>query len=185
MYILTAGITMKTVHREIVVDGYNLIHKLFPSPASASLEILRHETEKQLFAFQQDTLCPITIVYDGKGGPRESAFGAPLHIVFTSASKSADLWIIDYVKSLNPKVKMVTIVSSDEEIRRYAAAFGAKCITSEKFVLQLKKTGNADYRKNRHVHSGQLSVKENKFNEKLLSDQEIDRWMKLFTRNKS
>ena len=99
--------------------------------------------------------------------------------MFTSASKSADLWIIDYVKSLNTKVKMVTIVSSDDEIRRYATAFGARCIKSEEFVLQLQTTAGTDTPGNRHS-----SFKEKKFNEKLLSDREVDRWMKLFTRDR-
>ena len=172
---------MRAGHSEIVVDGYNLIHKLFLSSESVPLEVLREETEKKLLSFQLETRSPVTIVYDGKGGREESACGAPLHIIFTPASISADQWIIDYVKSLNPKIKLVTIVSSDEEIRRYGTAFGATCIKSEEFVLQLKKTGNADSRKNRYIRSGQLSLKEKKFNDKLLSDQEVDRWMKLFT----
>jgi hypothetical protein len=184
MYILKEDVTMDRGRNEIVVDGYNLLHKLYPAPASASLEVLRQETEKQLLGFQQETGCPITVVYDGKGGPRENAFGAPLHVVFTPASKSADLWIIDYVKSLNTKVKMVTIVSSDDEIRRYATAFGARCITSEAFVLRLEKNGRAS-QGNRHSQSGHISFKEKKFNEKLLSDREVDRWMKLFSRDKS
>ncbi len=179
MYILMAEITMTRGHGEIVVDGYNLLYKLYPPPPSASLDVLRQETEQQLLRFQQEKQCPVTIVYDGKGGPGESAFGAPLHIVFTPASKSADLWIIDYVKSLNTKVKMVTIVSSDDEIRRYATAFGARCIKSEEFALQLQSSAKADTPRNRHS-----SFKEKKFNDKSLSEQEVDRWMKLFTRDK-
>ncbi len=184
MYILMAKITMTRGLGEIVVDGYNLLYKLYPPPASASLDVLRQETEKQLLRFQQENACPVTIVYDGKGGPRESAFGAPLHIVFTPASQSADLWIIDYVKSLNTKVKIVTIVSSDDEIRRYATAFGARCIKSEEFVLQLQRTKGAETSGNNHLMPKQRSFKEKKFNDKLLSEQEIDRWMKLFNRDK-
>ncbi|MCX6177954.1 MAG: NYN domain-containing protein [Chlorobiales bacterium] len=176
---------MKARNIEIVVDGYNLIHKLYPSPTSASLEVLRQDTEKQLLSFQQANKCPITIVYDGKGGPRESAFGAPLHIVFTPVSKSADQWIIDYVKSLNTKVKKVTIVSSDDEIRRYGTAFGATCIKSEEFALQLNKNRTRVPLSHKENHPKYLSFKEKKFNEKSLSDQEVDRWIKLFTRNKS
>ena len=179
-----AEITMTRGNGEIVVDGYNLLYKLYPSPASASLDVLRQETEKQLLRFQQEKGCPVTIVYDGKSAPRESAFGAPLHIVFTPASKSADLWIIDYVKSLNTKVKMVTIVSSDDEIRRYATAFGARCIKSEEFALQLQSPAGADTPRNRHLSSKQSSYKKKKFNDKSLSDQEVGRWMKLFTRDK-
>ena len=185
MYILRAEIAMKAVYSEIVVDGYNLIHKLYPSPTSTSLDALRQETERRLLRFQRNTPYPVTIVYDGKGGQRECAFGVPLHVVYTPTSKSADLWIIDYVKSLNPKVKMVTIVSLDDEIRRYAAAFGAKCVKSEVFALQLKRTESAEPQQGKRTGDKHLSFKEKKFNEQLLTDQEVDRWMQLFNRNKS
>lgn len=165
---------MKTGVNEIVVDGYNLIHKLYDSLTSATLEVLRMKTEEQLLFFQKKSGCLLTIVYDGKGSARESAWGAPLHIVFTPASKSADLWIIDYVKSLNTRAKMVTIVSSDDEIRRYATAFGARCEKSETFALQLKEFGTA------------VSTQNNKkLNEEPLSDREVARWMKLFCKEKS
>ena len=165
---------MKTEVNEIVVDGYNLIHKLYESLTSDTLEFLRLKTEEQLLCFQKKSGCLITIVYDGKGSAKESAFGAPLHVVFTPASKSADLWIIDYVKSLNTRVKMVTIVSSDDEIRRYATAFGAKCLKSETFALQLKESGAA------------VTMQNNKkFNRGPLSDREVARWMKLFCAKKS
>ena len=178
-------ITMKKGAKEIVVDGYNLIHKLYPSLASASLEVLREKTEKQLFRFHQETGCPVTIVYDGKGSPRESAFGAPLHIVFTPASKSADHWIIDYAKSLNTRVKMVTIITSDDEIRRYVTAFGATCIKSETFARRLQEIEAAITSGNDKEHLRRTTVKEKKFNDELLSDREVNRWMKLFSSEKS
>ena len=176
---------MKREAQEIVVDGYNLIHKLYPSVTSASLDVLRQKTEEQLLRFQQEKQCPITIVYDGKGSPVERVFGAPLHIVFTSASKSADHWIIDYVKSLNTRVKMVTIVSSDDEIRRYTTAFGAKCVKSELFAQQLKEIETAGTIRDDKERSRRMTVKEKKCNDELLSDREVARWMKLFTREKS
>ena len=175
---------MKTGAKEIVVDGYNLIHKLYPSLTSASLHVLRQKTEKLLLCFQQQSRCPITIVYDGKGSHRECAFGAPLHIVFTPASKSADLWIIDYVKSLNTKVKMVTIVSSDDEIRRYTTAFGSRCIKSEVFALQLFEMASAGTVQNGNERSNGRTAKEKKCNGELLSDREVARWMTLFSREK-
>ncbi len=171
--------------KEILIDGYNLIHKLYPSLTSASLDVLREETEKKLLCFQQKTDYPITIVYDGKGSPRERAFGAPLHIVYTSALKSADLWIIDYVKSLNTRVKLVTIVSSDNEIRRYATAFGAVCIKSETFALQLNEIMTPAAVRDSNRHSLRMTVKENKFNGNAMNEREVARWMKLFSREKS
>ncbi len=165
---------MKKGAKEIVVDGYNLIHKLYASPTSATLEVLRQKTEEELLCFQKKSGCLLTIVYDGKRSARESAFGAPLHIVFTPASQSADLWIIDYVKSLNTRAKMVTIVSSDEEIRRYTTAFGAKCIKSETFALQLKE-----------VTVSVTMQNDKKLSDGALSDREVARWMKLFSQEKS
>jgi uncharacterized protein len=176
---------MKTGAKEIIVDGYNLIHKLYPSLKSESLEVLREKTEKQLLCYQQETDCPVTIVYDGKGRHREIAYGAPLHIVFTPASKSADHWIIDYAKSLNTKVKMVTIITSDNEIRRYANAFGAKCVKSEIFARQLQEMEAAVAMRNDNPGSRRMTVKEKKFNGALLSDREVNRWMQLFSGEKS
>lgn len=176
---------MKREEDEIVVDGYNLIHKLYPSLTSATLDVLRQKAEKQLLCFQEESSCPITIVYDGKGSPRASAFGAALQVVFTPASQSADLWIIDYVKSLNTRVKKVTIISSDDEIRRYATAFGAKCIKSETFALQLQGCESTVAMRNDRPRSLRMTVKEKKFNDELLSDREVARWMKLFSREKS
>jgi hypothetical protein len=176
---------MITGPREFVVDGYNLIHKLFPSPATMPLEALRQETEKKLLKFQRQNNCPVTIVYDGKGSSREHATFMPLHIVFTPAAKSADQWIIEYVKSLNTKVKKVTIISSDDEIRRYTAAFGAKCIKSELFAAHLKKNGTANSIQERHNRTGLCSVIEKTFNGELLSDREVDQWARLFARGRS
>jgi predicted RNA-binding protein with PIN domain len=176
---------MKRETKEIVVDGYNLIHKLYPSPSSAPLDLLRQETEQQLLLFQQETDCPVTIVYDGKGSPRESALGSPLHIVFTPASKSADLWIIEYVKTLNTKVKKITIISSDDEIRRYTTAFGATCVKSEVFALQLKAIETAHSMQNNNLRPLHITIKDKKFNKELLSDQEVARWVKLFKGEKS
>ena len=175
---------MKTGAKEIVVDGYNLIHKLYPSLTSSSLTVLRQKTEKQLLCFQQQSRCPITIVYDGKGSHHECAFGAPLHIVFTPASKSADLWIIDYVKSLNTQVKMVTIVSSDDEIRRYTTAFGARCVKSEVFALQLSEMAYSGSMQSDNERSNGRTTKENNGKSELLSDREVARWMTLFSREK-
>jgi uncharacterized protein len=176
---------MNRVPGEFVVDGYNLIHKLFPAPTTASLEFLRQETEKKLLLFQRDNKCSVTIVYDGKGSPWESSVVMPLHIVFTPASKSADEWIIDYVKSLNTNLKKVTIVSSDDEIRRYSAAFGAKCIKSELLAAQLKNNRTSVSLLGGTRRTGLSSVNEKKFEGEPLSDREVDQWAQLFARGRS
>ncbi|MEI8032388.1 MAG: NYN domain-containing protein [Chlorobiaceae bacterium] len=163
---------MKRDRREFVIDGYNLMHKLFALKASLALDSMRQNMERELLLFQQRTGHSVRVVYDGKGSRLDSTQSSPLHILFTPASISADHWIIEYVKSLNTKVKMVTIVSSDEEIRRYASAFGATCMASEAFVKEL----------NKRVPSAREGSIGKKFSSEGLSDKEVARWKELFTR---
>jgi uncharacterized protein len=174
---------MKRGKIEYVVDGYNLIHCLFPDGKKTSLEEMRKKTEALLLAFQKEQRCSVTIVYDGKECFRELASGTSLHIVFTPASKSADRWIIDYVKSLNTKIKLVTIVSTDNEIRRDATAFGAQCIRSEDFAKLLKSRSTS--RNNENKRGFYLQGKENKaIDAEVLCEHEIALWKKLFIKGK-
>ncbi|NTU45737.1 MAG: NYN domain-containing protein [Chlorobiaceae bacterium] len=175
---------MKTASREFVVDGYNLIHKLIPSPSASPLEQLRLEMEKKLLSFQRKNRCAVTIVYDGKASAREHSSIIPLHIVFTPATKSADQWIIDYVKSLNTNVKKVTIVSSDDEIRRYSEAFGARCIKSEAFALKLGENGTSAPLSEGKRRSGFGKTIDKAVRGEPLSDKEVAQWAELFTRGK-
>lgn len=174
---------MKRVWHEYVIDGYNLLNCLFPSNGTRPLEKLRDELEKRLIAFLRVSGNHLMVVYDGKGRFREQASGAPLHIVFTPASKSADQWIVDYVKSLNTKIKMVTIVSSDNELRAGSAAFGARCMKSEEFA-ELMKGGPAAadrHRKRPDSHSrfsGDKNVGRGE-----LCEKEIESWKKLFQKD--
>lgn len=171
---------MKRGRHEYVIDGYNLVHCLFPGREKTSLEQMRNDTEKLLLAFYRTGRNPLTVVYDGKGRFREHASGAPLHIVFTPARKSADLWIVDYVKSLNTKIKLVTIVSSDNELRTYASAFGARCMKSEAFAKLLHGRPGAAGSEN----SRQLAAGDKNDGPVELCEMEIDRWRQLFLKGK-
>jgi uncharacterized protein len=175
---------MKRGNTEYVVDGYNLIHCLFPNGKKASLEEMRRKTEALLLAFKKEHRCSVTIVYDGKECFRELASGTSLHIVFTPASKCADRWIIDYVKSLNTKIKLVTIVSTDNEIRRNATAFGAQCIRSEDFAKLLKdRSASGDGENKRDFNRYD---KENKaIDAEVPGEQDIALWKNLFNKGKS
>jgi uncharacterized protein len=169
---------------EYVIDGYNLIHCLFPGKNKPSLETMRRRTENRLLLFQRNTGNTITLVYDGKDRFREHCSGIALHIVFTSAAKSADLWIVDYVKSLNTKIKLVTIVSSDNELRTYAAAFGARCMKSEEFADLLDGNPVKSGGKNSSLCEKTRAAMEKSTLSGELCDMEIDRWKKLFLSEK-
>ena len=103
---------------------------------------------------------------------RESSAGGTLSVIYTASSKSADTWIIDYVKSLNTNRKMVTIVSSDHEVCLYGKAYGAKILSSEEFAAVLenrKKTG-----------AGGRPVTDRKYGTGFLDSGEVAAWKRLF-----
>ncbi|MBM3162747.1 MAG: NYN domain-containing protein [Chlorobi bacterium] len=157
---------------EIVIDGYNLLHKLFAQGDKKNIEPYRCKTESLLVRFQKRRKCMVTIVYDG-GGVRESSSCSTILTVYTASSKSADAWIIDYVKSLNTNRKMVTIVSSDREVCLYGKAYGAKCLASEEFIAMLDTGGSSP-------DSGRCPHDSRKFNGGLLDSREVAEWKRLF-----
>ena len=161
--------------REIVIDGYNLLHKLFPEIRRQPLERCRQKTEAMLQSYLRKGRCMITIVYDG-GNVRESSSCTSICTVYTAAGVSADAWIIDYVKSLNTSRKMVTIVSSDREVCRYCKAYGARCLDSEAFIatLDIKKSQSGGL----HQSAGR------KFSDGFLENSEVEEWMRLFEKGR-
>ncbi len=162
-------------HNEVVIDGYNLLYKLFPASAETTLDELRGKTETALRRFQLRHKCSITIVYDGSG-IRDSCCSSKLHTIYTASSKTADAWIIDYVKSLNTSRKMVTIVSSDREVSLYGKAYGAKSLTSEEFIGLLEKMTLPEFRNDLNYNG--------KFGNDFLDSSEVMKWKRLFENGK-
>ncbi|ABB24962.1 NYN domain-containing protein [Pelodictyon luteolum] len=163
--------------KETVVDGYNLIHHLFRPAAGASFEPLRRRLESLLTGYRRTRKTPVTVVYDGDGRYRDHDETGEVHIVYTARRKSADRWIIEYAKSLNTSAKILTIVSSDNEVRRYSAAFGAECMSSADFASMLQPGGTGD------KPSGESGLNRRKFSANPLPEREVDGWMRLFGGN--
>ncbi|ASQ91508.1 hypothetical protein CHL67_11740 [Prosthecochloris sp. GSB1] len=161
-------------HREIIIDAYNLLHKLRPAGSRDSLRHRREEMESLLLSFRQSSGQKITLVYDGshKHGPCREA--GDLDRVFTTRNRTADDWIIGYLKSLGRNTQMFTIVSSDRLIRMHATALGALCMPSEVFAETL--LGREDW----NVPAPAGREPEEKCGGKALGDKEIARWMKTF-----
>ncbi len=169
---------MARTFKECLVDGYNLVHKLFPDTSRLSLQEKRERAEQRLLGFQRSTGMRVTIVYDGRESRGALSEAGALNRVFTSHGHSADAWIIDYLKSLGRKAQMFTIISSDRFICRHATASGASYMFSEEFI-------------ERHISGaeGSLSKKEEgsnrkKFSRERLSQKEVDHWLTLFGETK-
>lgn len=157
---------------EFVIDGYNLLYKLYPLKEPETLRHRRQELETRLQGFQQKSRALVTLVYDGKT-IRETSFScSPFRIVYTATGTSADRWIVDYVKSLNTKRKMVTIVSCDQEICLYGRAYGAKCLSCTEFIAMLDSE--------KHPAGNRSPFGTRKFGGEFLENREIEMWKRLF-----
>lgn len=164
--------------KECIVDGYNLLHKLFPDKTRHSLQEKRERAEQRLLQFQRSTGTRVTIVYDGRHPRGSFREAGALNRVFTSHGHSADAWIINYLKSLGRKAQMFTIISSDRFICRHAAASGASYMLSEEFIERHLSGGKG------RQGQGERGTNRKKFSKDRLSQEEVDHWLALFSETK-
>ena len=168
--------------RETVIDGYNLIHKLWRPGGNTSMPAMRERLESMLSAYRKASRRHVTLVYDGGPAPRALSSSGSIEIVFSGSGSSADQRIVDHVRSLQNRAGLVTVVTSDREIRRHVIAWGAVCISSESFVAELEHRGiKARDQAPAHKSPDSSSMKSGTAP---LSDAEVDRWLKLFDRNR-
>ncbi|MBR9977704.1 MAG: NYN domain-containing protein [Bacteroidetes bacterium] len=122
------------------IDGYNLLHKvsrlerLMKSNADAARRGLVEMVRKRMRGKGR-----ITIVFDGHG---EVIGGGNVISVVYSLTRTADDWIrVNLEQDRQPR--MALVVSSDNEVRRHAAACGARLMTAQEFVAD-RKTEDTD-----------------------------------------
>lgn len=171
---------MFTSYRETVIDGYNLIHQLRRIEAGEEMAAMRERLEEMLARYRQKSRRHVTVVYDGGGGPKPHSLRGSVEVVYSGSLKSADHWIIDHVRSVEPRHGMMLVVTSDREIQRHATAWGARYIDSETFIDELAAMGiTSDSR------SGAACKTASKHSSsKPLSDKEVDYWLRLFESKK-
>lgn len=168
------------MYRETVIDGYNLIHKLRKVERAEAMAAMRERLEAMLARYRQKSRRHVTVVYDGGGGPRPHSSRGSVEVIYSGNNKSADRWIIDHVRSVEPRPGAMLVVTSDREIRRHATAWGAQCIDSETFIGELASMG---------ITAGGSARTARKAGGKSegsrsLSDNEVDYWLQLFERKK-
>ncbi|HWQ27325.1 MAG TPA: NYN domain-containing protein [Chlorobaculum sp.] len=174
---------MAAICRETVVDGYNLIHKLWNPGSGESMAALRERIELLLSAYRRKTRRHVTLVYDGGAGPKPLSVGGAIEVIFSGSSRTADRWIVDHVKSIGSRADLVSVVSSDLEIRRYVIAWGGQWKSSEAFIEELESMGILDTGK---VRQGNRRTAESsmKNGTQQISDAEVERWLQLFDKKK-
>ena len=164
--------------REYIIDGYNLLYKLFEDVSERPLEKMRERAESLLMNFQVSEHARVTVVYDGKNVKREHHDRGVLNRIFTRKGQTADEWIIGYLSSMDGNASGFTVVSSDRYICRHASAYGAAYMLSETFIAKYIVDGKGVKK------SAKTGFNRDKYNEEPLHQKEVDRWLALFGKSK-
>jgi predicted RNA-binding protein with PIN domain len=149
----------------IVVDGHNLIGKM------RSISLADPEDEAKLVSILARHLLSTgqkAIVVFDKGAEGDLAprlKGPNLEVIFAPAAGSADAIIIDLIRS-DPNPKGLTIVSSDNEIRRCGRSRRTRLISAEDFAKRIE-SGSKRSHKSRRRNYGPADV-------------DVDEWLDYF-----
>jgi predicted RNA-binding protein with PIN domain len=121
----------------VIIDGHNLIGKM------SEIRLGERDDEEKLLRILARQLHrgsqKFVVVFD-KGADLDSGLrqkGPRLSVIFAPPKGSADEIIIDMIKQ-DPNPKGLTIVSSDNEIRRCARSRRARLVSSEDFAKKLE-----------------------------------------------
>lgn len=113
----------------IIIDGYNLLKQVFPRK-NGLLDKQRKQFIKQLgyYKAKKKDVKEIIVVFDGgllRHATREISNG--IVIVFSGQKRSADEWILDYVKK--HKEKEILLVTKDREVIDNCKKYGVDSIS--------------------------------------------------------
>jgi predicted RNA-binding protein with PIN domain len=116
----------------IVIDGYNLLFKIFHREPFDVLEEERQYLAELLFSYKKIKGHKIAIVFDGRKCEKFSIKGVT--VIFTDSGVSADKYIMD----MAGKDRGIVVVTSDNEIINYLSKLNVVAVKSEEFVSRLE-----------------------------------------------
>lgn len=123
----------------IIVDGYNLLHKLVDiAPlVNSDLERARERLESRLLGYRSGRDVRLTVVFDGSAAGVGSSVPVPgIEVIFSRAPEKADEVIVGLV-ARHAHPRSVTVVTSDGAVARQARDLGAKTLSGEEFAALL------------------------------------------------
>lgn len=158
----------------LLIDGFNLIYK-FPELEGFMYAGKLNEARNGLLGILKEyhDIKPvgIRIIFDGKRNQGDQTYQERVggFDIYYSHDYSADYLIKEFVKNdLNPR--MITVVTSDNDIISYVVRFRAQTIKSEAFAEQI----NAAIAKHRGVKEPEKETNPS------LTDEDISYWEELF-----
>ena len=155
-----------------IIDGHNLIAQI----PGMSLGMLDDEEQlvQLLNLFGQKQRGHLEVYFDGApaGQAGQYTWGR-VQAYFVSENSTADEAIKNRLSRLGKSARGWTVVTSDHNVQAAAHELHAKVIKSEEFARSLMESPNPD-----------LSEQPTK-GDQLLSESEIDEWLKVFKQRKS
>ena len=122
-----------------IVDGYNVLHALFPGLQREQLDDRRRWLADQLAGFAALRGAQVTLVFDAHSQARstcEQLAGTRVEICFAGGSQSADEMIARRIAS-QPADAAIVVVSADYEVQRTAAKAGVRRMTPHELGAEI------------------------------------------------
>jgi predicted RNA-binding protein with PIN domain len=152
----------------LLIDGHNLIG----SGQLRGIALADEDDELRLVRllrrYRSRVASDITVIFDSgiPGGLARELSGGGVHVVFAHATKQRadDLIAARLRRSQRPRD--MTVVTSDSQLAVLAQARGAHVLNADQFALRLQAPLHSASRRQRP--------------ERLLSDHEVDDWLRFF-----
>jgi predicted RNA-binding protein with PIN domain len=157
--------------RVVVIDGYNVMFQLpeLRRQVERDLEGSRERFLDVLSAYSVKKPADYIVVFDGDGQDRiQARRRTRIRVLFSKPPQKADPLIKKTAAERKNDEDMI-VVTSDQDISRYARICGVRVETSQKFALDMTSEPRTDI--------------ENKFDQNM-SENEVADWMALFGKNR-
>ena len=122
-----------------IVDGYNVLHAVFPGIGRDELFARREWLAGKLAEYGAVQGAAVVLVFDGRGKESTSQRpirGADLEVCFAGGRFTADTLIARRIAQ-QPADVAVTVVSADQEVQRTAAKAGVSRMTPRELAAEL------------------------------------------------
>ena len=126
-------------HDSYIVDGYNVLHALFPGMRREQLDDRRRWRADQLAGCAALRGADVSLVFDAHSQPRstcERLAGTRVEICFAGGSQSADEVIARRIAG-EPADAAIVVVSADYEVQRTATRAGVRRMTPRELGAEM------------------------------------------------
>jgi predicted RNA-binding protein with PIN domain len=129
-----------------IVDGYNVLHVLFPVIEAGELADRREWLVERLIGFAALKGARVQVVFDvhgQRGATTEPVRGTALEVSFAGGRLGADALIARRIAE-QPADVTVFVVSADQEVQRTAARAGVHRVTPRELMQQSQTLANPE-----------------------------------------